>query len=216
MESGKDSAYRFNGWTLEPAQYRFRRGEQLISLRPKTFQTLLYLVEHRNRVVSKDELLDAVWADTVVDESVLSQCIGELRRALHDDIHDPRYIVTIPRIGYRFTGKAVAIESVRGSRARRPAPSIAVLPFKDMSRRKDQDYFCEGVAEEIINALCHVKNLRVIARTSSFSFKNKDAGVREIGNRLNADTVLEGSVRKEGNRLRIAVQLINASNRDHL
>ncbi len=94
--------------------------------------------------------------------------------------------------------------------------SIAVLPFKDMSSQKDQDYFCEGLAEELINALTQVKDLKVAARTSSFSFKGKDVDVREIGKTLNVSTVLEGSVQKSGSRLRITTQLINVSDGYHL
>jgi serine/threonine protein kinase len=95
-------------------------------------------------------------------------------------------------------------------------PSIAVLPFMDMSPQKDQEYFCDGMAEEIINALTHIKELRVVARTSAFAFKGKDRDVREIGGILNVDTILEGSLRKAGDRLRITAQLINVADGYHL
>jgi len=95
-------------------------------------------------------------------------------------------------------------------------PSIAVLPFRDMSSQRDQEYFCDGIAEEIINALAHIENIRIVARTSSFAFKGKDTDIREIGRRLKVSTVLEGSVRKAGEKLRITVQLINVSDGYHL
>ena len=95
-------------------------------------------------------------------------------------------------------------------------PSIAVLPFADMSREKDQAYFCEGIAEEIINALCRIQGLRVASRTGSFQFKDSTADLREIGNKLRVETILEGSVRKSENRLRITVQLVEAARGFHL
>jgi serine/threonine protein kinase/Tfp pilus assembly protein PilF len=99
---------------------------------------------------------------------------------------------------------------------RKPSASIAVLPFLDMSSRKDQEYFCDGIAEEIINSLTHIKDLRVVARTSAFSFKGRDVDVREIGRKLNVDHILEGSVRKSGNQLRITAQLVNVTDGYHL
>ena len=98
----------------------------------------------------------------------------------------------------------------------KPSASIVVLPFIDMSPTKDQEYFCDGMAEELINSLTHVKDLRVVARTSAFSFKGKDADVRDIGRKLNVDHVLEGSVRKSGNQLRITAQLVNVTDGYHL
>ena len=95
-------------------------------------------------------------------------------------------------------------------------PSIAVLPFSDMSPQKDQDYFCEGMAEELLNALTKVEGLRVTSRTSSFQFKGRNEDIRGIAEKLNVDCALEGSVRKAGNRLRITAQLIKASNGYHL
>ncbi len=100
--------------------------------------------------------------------------------------------------------------------AKKAQPSIAVLPFRDMSAQKDQEYFCEGMAEEIINALTHVESLRVVARTSAFSFRSKEVDIREIGHKLNVETLLEGSVRKAGNRARITAQLVNVANGYHL
>jgi serine/threonine-protein kinase len=100
--------------------------------------------------------------------------------------------------------------------ATKPTPSIAVLPFTNLSADKEQEYFCDGMAEEIINALTHVESLRVVARTSAFSFRGKEGDIREIGNKLNVKTVLEGSVRKAGNRVRITAQLVNVADGYHL
>ncbi len=212
--------YRFDDYQLEPAERRLLRGDQEILLRPKSFEVLICLIERGGRVVHKDELLDHVWPETHVVESVLVQCVAEIRSALNEDTHEPRYIKTIPKLGYRWIAK---VEHVSGPgevreplSASDPRPSIAVLPFKDMSSHGDHDYFCEGIAEEIINALVRVGNLHVVARTSSFSFRNRNLDIRSIGHTLKVETVLEGSLRKSGDRLRIAVQLISVEDGFHL
>lgn len=117
--------------------------------------------------------------------------------------------------------KAIKLEFDSGivsdSRAwAKPAPSIAVLPFRDMSPRKDQAYFCDGMSEELINALARIEGLRVVARTSSFQFRDREENMRKIGTLLRVNTLLEGSVRKEGNRLRITVQLIDVDDSFHI
>lgn len=94
--------------------------------------------------------------------------------------------------------------------------SIAVLPFVDMSPERDQDYFCDGITEEIINALAHIENFKVIARTSAFAFKDKHVDIREIGRILDVETLLEGSIRKSGNQLRITAQLIKVADGSHI
>jgi TolB-like protein/Tfp pilus assembly protein PilF len=210
MASGGDRVYRFGDFSLDPGGFRIQRRDEELPLRPKSFEILLHLLRHRNRVVTKRELLESVWAGSFVNETVASQCVGEIRAVLGDDIHHPQYVKTIARIGYQFVAEVTEIPALASQ------PSIAILAFRDMSAEKDQDHFCEGLAESIINALCHVKNLRVIARTSSFSFKKKDADIQEIGERLSVDSILEGSVRKANSRLRIAVQLINVRDGYHI
>ena len=122
-----------------------------------------------------------------------------------------------PRERYQDAAALIeALDSFEKSSQKASQPSIAVLPFVDMSSQKDQEYFCDGIAEELINDLTHIKDLRVVARTSAFAFKGKDADVREIGRKLNVDSVLEGSIRKAGTRLRITAQLIKVEDGFHL
>src|SRR5438876_630165 len=118
-------------------------------------------------------------------------------------------------VGFFFFGRYTATSKQRGL-TELPAKSIAVLPFVDLSQAKDQEYFCDGISEEILDALAKVEGLRVVARTSSFSFKGKNADVGEIAQKLNVQNVLEGSLRREGNRVRITAQLINARNGFHI
>jgi adenylate cyclase len=211
-------AYRFGEYLLEPREHRLCRGSREIPLRPKTFETLLYLVDHHDRVVTKDELLGKVWADAYVVETVVAHSVSELRRVLEEDVQLPHFIRTVPKVGYKFIAPVAATDT--GTDPARAAPgrasSIAVLPFRDMSADGSLDYFCEGLAEEIINALTQMKQLRVAARTSSFAFKNRDCDLREIGDTLGVETVLEGSLRGSSERLRVGAQLVEAANGFHL
>src|SRR5439155_23416729 len=128
------------------------------------------------------------------------------------------YVVVIAgaiSVSLFFFGRYTATSKQSGL-AEVPAKSIAVLPFVDMSQARDQEYFCDGISEEILDALAKVQGLRVVARTSSFSFKGKNADVSEIAQKLNVQNVLEGSLRREGNRIRITAQLINARNGFHI
>lgn len=186
-----------------------------VSLPPKAFDTLVYLVEHGGAVLAKDELMRALWPDTVVEENNLNQNVSLLRRVLGEDSREHRYIATVPGRGYQFVANvrmaANAAEPTGAAEA-----SIAVLPFVNLSADPANEYFCDGLAEDLINALSKLEQLRVAARTSTFFFKGRHADVREIAQKLNVSTVLDGSVRKSGNRLRITAQLINASNGYHL
>jgi TolB-like protein/Tfp pilus assembly protein PilF len=206
-------AYRFDGGTG-----RLWTGTREIRLTPKASAVLGVLVTRAGEPVSKDDLFSLVWADTAVTDDALTSCIQELRRALDDDAKQPRFIETRHRRGYRFVA-TVSTES--GAENIEPAfdaselSAIAVLPFADMSPERNQDYLCEGLAEELINALTHVQGLRVAARTASFQFRSAGADVREIGRRLAVGSLLEGSVRKADDRLRVTVQLIEVASGFH-
>ena len=182
---------------------------------------MVYLIENRDRVVDKDELLAKLWPGTVVSESALTQIVKKARSLAGDDGDRQAVIRTVQRRGFRFVGElATAAEPPRrkpaAQRAAAAEPSVAVLPFVDMSPEHDQEYFCDGMAEEIINELTHVPGLRVAARTSTFAFKNRADDVRDIGRRLGVQSVLEGSVRKGAERLRVTAQLIDADSGFHL
>ena len=205
--------YRFH---LDTGQLWFR--EQEIRLTPKAAAVLTILVSHAGSPVSKGELFAAVWPDVAVTDDALTTCIQELRRVLSDDAKRPQFIETRHRRGYQFIAP-VSRDPVSSSPAvastNRPISSIAVLPFADMSPTHDQEYLCEGLAEELINALTQIDGLRVAARTASFQFRGKGEDIRRVGEQLNVEALLEGSVRKSGDRLRVTVQLIEVASGYH-
>jgi TolB-like protein/Flp pilus assembly protein TadD len=205
--------YRFQ---LDTGQLWFRGQE--VRLTPKAAGVLRILVSNAGAPVSKGELFAAVWPDVAVTDDALTTCIQELRRVLNDDAKRPQFIETRHRRGYQF------IAPVARETAPTPSPvgattraisSIAVLPFADMSPTHDQEYLCEGLAEELINALTQIDGLRVAARTASFQFRGKGEDIRNVGEQLNVETLLEGSVRKSGDRLRVTVQLIEVASGYH-
>ena len=202
MASPIKHLYRFGEFTLDANQKVLLREGKPVLLAPKVLETLLTLVQQGGQIVEKEELMSRLWPDTYVEESNLTYTIVQLRKTLGDDARRSRYIETIPKRGYRFIGDVEEVSS--------DTDSIAVLPFVDMSPDRDQQYFCEGLADELINALASLPNLHVASRTSSFRFKSSKLDIREVGKRLNVNTVLEGSVRKAGNSFRITAQLISA------
>jgi adenylate cyclase len=218
-------SYGFGSFRLDPAEKVLYERDQPVPLTPKAVETLLALVERHGRLVTKEELLRMVWPDTIVEENNIAQNISMLRRVLGEGAPGRPLIETVPKRGYRFVG-SVEERSESAQLAEAPAPggparvaapevsAIAVLPFADMSPDKDQDYLCEGLAEELINALTQIEDLRVAARAASFHFRG-DVDVREVGGRLGVGTLLEGSVRKAGDRLRVTVQLIETATGYH-
>jgi adenylate cyclase len=190
-----------------------------VRLTPKAAAVLRVLVENAGTPVSKVDLFASVWKDTAVTDDALTSCIQELRKALADDAKQPRFIETRHRRGYRFAAPlslaAAAAPDARPSQHQTQVSTIAVLPFADMSPERDQDYLCEGLAEELINALTHIDGLRVVSRTAAFQFRSTGADIKEIGRQLGVETLLEGSVRKSGNKLRVTVQLIEVPSGYH-
>jgi adenylate cyclase len=191
-------------WLVEPDLNCITRSGEKIQVEPKVIEVLVCLADSPGEVLSKEQIIRTVWSDTYVSDEVLRYSISELRKAFKDDAKNPRIIQTIARKGYRLIAQVTEKDPSTGAKT-----SIAVLAFSDMSATKDQEYFCDGISEEIINNLTHIKSLRVASRTSSFAFKGQSEDIRSIGKRLNVSAVLEGSVRKAGDRLRISVQLIN-------
>jgi TolB-like protein len=224
----------FGDYRLDTDRRELRRGDQLISLGPQVFDLLVFLVQNRNRVVGKDDLFDAVWSGRIVSESTLTTHINAVRRSVGDSGEDQRLIRTIPRKGFRFVGevkeeqthgerKSAAAALTEGDEAKRASPlslpnepSIAVLPFQNLSGDPEQEYFADGIVEDIIMALSRMRWLFVIARNSSFTYKGRAVDVKQVGRDLGVRYVLEGSVRKAANRVRIAGQLIDASTGAHL
>jgi len=189
-----------------------------VRLEPKVMEVLLCLARHPGDTCSKERLFQAVWPNIIVTEDVLKRCIAELRRAFDDDARNPHLIETIPKRGYRLL---VSVSAPAAATA--PAPSegavtdsIVVLPFANISADPENEYFADGITEEIIDALAQIPELRVVARTSAFSFKGKYIDLRIVGEQLKVRTLLEGSVRRAHNRLRITAQLVSAEDGYHL
>ena len=210
--------YRFQ---LDTDQLWF--GGQEVRLTPKAAGVLKILISNAGSPVSKADLFATLWPDVAVTDDALTTCIQELRRVLSDDAKRPQFIETRHRRGYQFIA-AVSRESepppvpapaAAGRASAAAISSIAVLPFADMSPGHDQEYLCDGLAEELITALTHVDGLRVAARTASFQFRGKGEDVQSVGNQLNVEALLEGSVRKSGDRLRVTVQLIEVATGYH-
>jgi adenylate cyclase len=208
---------RFADYRFDSVAGRLWCGGREIRLTPKASAVLTELVTHAGHPVSKEDLFASVWNGTIVSDDALTSCIQELRKALDDDAKQPRFIETRHRRGYQFVA---ALADTPQTEAPKPSSeagisSIAVLPFLDMSPGRDQDYLCEGLAEELINALTQIDGLRVAARTASFQFRDAGADVHAVGQQLGVGTLLEGSVRKADNRLRVIVQLVEVETGYH-
>ena len=219
--------FLFEDHVLDIDRRELRRGTQQIPVGPQVFDLLVYLVQNRERVVTKDDLLDAVWSGRFVSESNLTTRINAARNAIGDTGEEQRLIRTVPRKGFRFVGvvtcEAENVKDVPGSTATTPKPlplpdkpSIAVLPFDNMSGDREQEYFADGMVEEIITALSRFRQLFVIARNSTFTYKGRAVDVKQVGCELGVRYVLEGSVRRSDNRVRITAQLIEAETGAHL
>ncbi|HEY7911717.1 MAG TPA: tetratricopeptide repeat protein [Blastocatellia bacterium] len=217
---GRPAAYVFDDVRVERHNVRVLKGGQPRTIEPRAFDVLIFLIEHRGRVVEKQELFEQVWKQSFVTDSALAQEIKNIRQVIGDNAHSPRYIETVPKHGYRFIAEVTVVapapEIARGIKDTAPRSAIAVLPFVNLTGDSENDYFCDGLSEELISRLAKLKELRVVAQTSSFSFKGREPDVREIGRKLKAGTILEGSVRKIGDRLRISAQLINAADGYHM
>ena len=215
----------FDDYVLDPDRRELTRAAEPIAVGPLVFDLLLYLVRHRERVVSKDDLLDAVWQGRIVSESTLTSHINAVRKAIGDTGAEQRLVKTVARKGLRFVGEVTEAVSEPAVAPARPLarplalpdkPSIAVLPFHNLSGDPEQEYFADGVVEDITAALSRMRWLFVIARNSSFTYKGRTVDVSEVGRALGVRYILEGSIRKAANRIRITGQLIDAETRAHL
>src|SRR5215813_14645750 len=263
----------FKAFRLDRENHILWRNEDRVPMSPKEFDILAYLVEHAGRVVTQDQILDALWSDTYVNPEVLRKYILEIRKALGDRPENPEFIETVPKRGYRFVAsvandngneppalsashnaevrvleekiesetapskresgfakRKLWVVSIRllaifavlgfggylrstrngGNTASLSSPSIAVLPFTDVSPAKDQEYFSDGLSEQLINDLAQVSGLKVVGRSSAFQFKDKNEDLRVVGRKLGVANVLEGSVCRQGNHVRITAELTKA------
>lgn len=214
-----ESGFCLGEWRVSPQKNAIFRGEDEKHLENRLMQTLIFLAKHEGSVVTREAFFESVWRGRVVNEEALSRAISLLRRALDDCTHSPKYIQTVPGIGYRLVAPVSNTAGTEGDLAcvdDAPENSIAVLPFVNLSSDPDNEYFSDGISEEILNSLTQVESFKVAGRTSSFVFKNGDKGIPEIGKILDVTHVLEGSVRKAGAKVRITAQLIEARSGYHL
>ena len=202
--------FHFEGYTLDIARNSLRAADREIALRRKSFELLRYLVENPDRLATKEELLKAIWPNVVVTDESLTKCVSEVRQAIGDS--GQTIIATVPGRGYRFvaTVSRMATSAAAAGSAGLDRPSVAVLPFANLSGDPQQDYFSDGITEDIITELSRFSELLVIARNSSFQYKGKAVDIRQAAQELGARYVVEGSVRRSGDRIRIAAQLIDA------
>ncbi len=223
--------FLFSDCVLDPERRELTRASKEVGIGPQVFDLLLCLVRNRDRVVSKDQMIEDVWGGRIVSESTLTSHINAVRKAIGDSGHDQLLVRTVPRKGFRFVGDVTETETLqRVSNVASDAgtdvshfvpllpgkPSIAVLPFQNLSGDPEQAYFADGVVEEIITALSRVRWLFVIARNSSFTYQGRDVDLKQVGQELGVGYVLEGSLRKAGDRIRITGQLIEVSTGAHL
>jgi TolB-like protein/cytochrome c-type biogenesis protein CcmH/NrfG len=233
--SGQQMQFLFTDHTLDTDRRELRRDGEPIDVEPQVLDVLIYLVENRERVVSKDALIASVWAGRIVSDATLSSRIYAARKALGDTGQDQKLIRTIPRKGHRFVGAVSAPpkgdepvapatgppldvfhERSRCALALPDRPAIAVLPFVNMSDDPEQEYFSDGISEDLITALSKLRWFFVIARNSSFAFKGKAVHIKQVGEELGVGYVIEGSVRKDGDRVRITAQLNDVATGSHV
>ena len=220
--------YLFENFALNTDRRELRHRGTTISLEPKVFDLLTYLIQNREHVVSKEDLIASVWNGRIVSESALSSRINAVRTAIGDSGEQQRLIKTFPRKGLRFVGATreeqnpVAREADEviveppAELALPDKPSIAVLSFTNMSGEPEQDYFAAGMAEDITTALSKVRWFFVVSRNSAFAYKGQQVDVKRVARELGVRYVLEGSVRKAGTRARITAQLIDANSGHHV
>jgi TolB-like protein/DNA-binding winged helix-turn-helix (wHTH) protein len=254
--------YKFNNIKIDTKNYRLLKDEKIVAVEPQVFNLIMYLIKNKDRLVTRDEMLDNLWQGRVVSDTSVSNQIKSARKVLGDNGQKQAVIKTFHGRGYQFIAKCendvhaeseqqikktkistIKIQSLiiililvalaifwfrlqtvlesqspidMSSSLDVQDKSIAVLAFKDLSPKSDQEYFSEGISEELLNLFTKIPDLRVASRTSSFSFKNKSQTIKEIGARLNVSYVMEGSVRKSGNKLRITAQLIRAKDGSHI
>jgi TolB-like protein/cytochrome c-type biogenesis protein CcmH/NrfG len=211
---GTDEEVAFGPFRLDLQQRTLSRAGAPVRLGSRAIDILCALVSANGELVTKDTLMEKVWPNQVVEDNALQVQISALRKALEEGADGQSYVFTVPSRGYRFASLRAPATAPSGA-----APlsrSIAVLPFLNISSDPEQEYFADGMVEEIIAGLSRIKWLFVIARNSSFVYKGKAVDVKQVGRELGVRYVLEGSVRKAGHRVRITVQLIEADTGAHL
>src|SRR5437879_6061887 len=212
MESAHPSrgAVRFGVFEVDLRAGELRKRGVKIKLQDQPFQILQILLERSGEVVTREEIRGRIWpADTFVDfDQGLNNAIKRLRESLGDSPDNPRFIETVPRHGYRFIGNlGVTSGQIK---------SLAVLPLENLSRDPEQEYFAEGLTEALITTLAKIGELRVVSRTSVMQYKGVHKALPEIARALEVEAIVEGTVLRAGNRVRITAQLIDATKESHM
>jgi TolB-like protein len=218
--------YVFADHVLDSALRELRRDAEAVAVEPQVFDLLLYLIQNRNRVISKDDLIANIWRGRIVSESTLNSRINAVRKAVGDDGESQTLIRTVPRKGVRFVaavreqaigkepgvGGAVSpVEQARAGSLVPDRPALAVLPFVNMTENPHEEGFCDGLTEDLITALSSLRRFFVVARSSSFTYKGRTVHLKQVAQELRAHYVIEGSVRRCLGRLRVSVRLNDAA-----
>ena len=214
--------YLFGQFSVDTRQYQLSFDDEPVPVEPLVFDLLVYLIENRNRVVGRDELLDNLWRGKVVTDAALAARLKDARKALGDSGKRQEFIKTVHGRGYQFIGRVdeknstgpidILEQITSGQDLALPAkPSIAVLPLKNESDDIEEEYFSEGVTDGIINYLTRFRDLFVMGRSSSFVFKDTDVDIIAIGKQLGVRYLVQGAVRKLGKRVRVSVELVDAA-----
>jgi TolB-like protein len=219
MDRNESGASRFR---LDLARRELIRDGAPVQLGSRAFDLLCVLAAANGKVVSKDELMTRVWPGVIVEENNIQVHVSALRKALDDRETGETYLMTIPGRGYRLVGLTASRPESGDAPEKLPLPAtssgplIAVLPFQNMSGDPEQEYFADGMVDEIITGLSRIKWLSVVSRNSTFIYKNKPVTIAKVAEKFGVRYVLEGGVRKAGNRIRITAQLIDAKTDTHL
>jgi TolB-like protein/tetratricopeptide (TPR) repeat protein len=221
--------YLFEDFVLDTDRRELRRGTDVVPTTPQVFDLLNYLIRHKDQVVSKDDLISAVWNGRIVSDAALTTRMNAARAAIGDDGDKQRLIKTLPRKGVRFVGEVqerqspatAGVRSAQNDDATQrpfspPHLSMVVLPFVNLSGDPEQDYFVDGVTESLTTDLSRIKDAFVIGRHTAFAYKGEARDLKKIGRELNVRYVLEGSVQRSGKRFRVNVQLIDTETANHI
>jgi TolB-like protein len=218
--------YFFEEYAFDTDRRELHRGADVVCIAPQVFDLLDYLIRNRERVVSRDDLIKAIWNGRCVSDAALTTRLNVARTAIGDSGCQQRLIKTLPRKGFRFVASVreeqgpeatdCTADSSRPVLALPDGASIAVLPFTNLSSDPDQEYFADGMVNDITTALARFKFLFVIARNSSFAYKGRAVDIKQIGRELGVRYAIEGCVRRAGEKVRITVQLIDALSGVHL
>jgi len=220
--------YEFSGFRLEEAQQRLLFNGQPVSLKPKILDLLRYLIQSRGQLIAKDDLMREVWPDTIVEENNITVSMSILRKTLGENRHKPQFIETVPRRGYRFVAEVIEIctdpivpaeirhLSIPAEFEEAPIDSLAVLPMGSPEKDSNVEYLSDGITESIIDLLSRIPNLRVLARSTVFRFKDKQIDPQEVGRLLSVRAVMMIRVTRLGDKLIIRSELVKVADGSQL